>query len=125
MFYERAGGAILFRDEPYDIEIVRPEDFVRGNPEILQDPAEYDISHNWFIVAKSEPQYITIDLAPGRLGRCYDSFWETHALRGDTAIIARSFTELLVHLLKAEGQGLYWLADDFESRGDAYDGVPE
>lgn len=124
-FYEQAGGAVLFQGADHSIEIVEPVDFVRANPVIRGEPGEYDVSYNWFIVAQSEPQYISIDLNLGRAGRCYDSFWDRHALRGDCPIISHSFTELLQRLIEGKGPCLFWLADDFVSMGDAYDDVPE
>jgi hypothetical protein len=123
-FYEAAGGAVLFKGAPYEFEIVSPDEFVRANPVIVLQPHEHDVSYNWFIIVQSSPQYISIDLNPSRVGRCYDSFWDRHALRGTCPVIARSFTELLERLLSAKGEELFWLSTEFVSLGDAYDDVP-
>jgi hypothetical protein len=119
-FYQIAGGAVLFAEATYPVEVVSPEEFVRANPIIRREPIENDRSFDWFIIAQWEPQYITVDLNPARLGRCYDSFWDIHAMRGQCPVIACSFTELLEKLLVAKGQYLFWLALDFSALGDAY-----
>jgi hypothetical protein len=80
-----------------------------------------DISYDWFIIGKSSEQYITIDLNPDRLGRCYDSFWDRHGVPADCQIIAKSFTDLLQKLFDGNGDYWYWLKDDFTYIGDAYD----
>ena len=80
-----------------------------------------DISDLWFSIADDgNGDYLSIDLAPGRLGICYDSFHETHGVAGSTPVIARSFTELLTSLLQSRGNRPYWLEDGFVSLGDAY-----
>lgn len=120
-FYELAGGAILFRGTKYPIEIVHPAEFVRANPVIAGGDFPEDISFDWFIIAKSGDQYVTIDLHPERLGRCYDSFWDRHGVAGECAIVATSFTELLERLFEASGELWYWLREDYSPIGDAYD----
>jgi len=120
-FYSLVGGATLFRDSPYGIEIVSPEDFVRANPVIVGNSCEDDITHDWYIVAKNGEQYITIDLAPARAGMCYDSFWDRHGVPGSCPVVARSFTDLLERLLAAKGSELYWLEPQFKNLGDAYE----
>ncbi|MGE8342955.1 MAG: hypothetical protein ACN6OI_18140 [Flavobacterium sp.] len=55
------------------------------------------------------------------LGYCYDSFLETHANPDESMIIAKSFTELLERLYSSNGEDWFWLDDEFESYGDAYD----
>ncbi len=119
-FYTLTGGALLFSESPYSIEIVSPKNFVRANPIIRGDSGEDDISFHWYIVATSGEQYITIDLAPSRLGRCYDSFWDCHAIKGSCPIIAMSFSELLERLHDSKGENLYWLESQFTDLGDAY-----
>ncbi|MDJ1472405.1 SMI1/KNR4 family protein [Cytophagaceae bacterium DM2B3-1] len=120
LFYTHCGGVELFPNKNYSMKIVAPQDFVRANPIIAGTDGEDDRSYNWFIIGESGSQYITIDLAQERLGRCYDSFWETHALKGNCPVIATSFTELLESLYQHKGEYWYWLRDDFHSLGDAY-----
>ncbi len=120
-FYRLTGGVRLFADADYAIDIVSPPQFARANPVIVGEDGEDDISFDWFIVAQAGEQYITIDLNPARLGRCYDSFWDRHGLQGETAIIALSFEELLQRLIQGHGDDWYWLQDHFSSLGDAYD----
>lgn len=86
--------------------------------------ANEDISSHWYIVVHDgNGDYITIDLHQDRLGKYYDSFWDKHGVPGDSPIIAKSFTELLDRLVKKNGERWYWLNEDFESLGDAYDDV--
>ena len=65
--------------------------------------------------------YVTIDLAKERLGRCYDSFWDRHGVVGECAVIAQTFTELVSQLYSNQGKSLFWLDDKFNYLGDAYD----
>lgn len=92
--------------------------------DVIWEELEGDISNEWYLIAESEQinQYISIDLSDSHLGYCYDSFLETHATPGESQIIAKSFTELLEHLYASKGENWFWLADNFESYGDAYDG---
>lgn len=120
-FYQAFAGAVLYRDADYAIEIVRPQEFVRANPVIVGEDCPEDISFDWFIIAKSGGQYVTIDLSQVRHGRCYDSFWDRHGVAGDCAIVAGSFTVLLERLMDGRGQRWYWLRDDYSPIGDAYD----
>jgi hypothetical protein len=93
---------------------------VRANPIIVEDDCPDDISYDWFILGQAGEQYITIDIAPERHGRCYDSFWDRHGLVGECSIVALSFADLLQRLWKGKGDYWYWLADDFKCIGDAY-----
>lgn len=94
-FYQVCGGMELFTEADFCMTIVRPEDFVLA--------------------------YITIDLWNNRLGRCYDSFFDRHGSIGNCDIVAKSFTELISHLIDNGGKSLYFTEDDFEYLGDAYD----
>jgi hypothetical protein len=83
---------------------------------------EADISDNWYRVARQDIQEnISIDLHPMRLGRCYDSFWDRHAVRGDSPIVAMTFPELLERLFNQRGEHWYWLEPGYKGYGDAYD----
>jgi hypothetical protein len=120
-FYSYCGGVDLFVDDPYALSIVTPCNFVRANPIIASVESEGDISFDWFIIAQGGEQYVTIDLNRNRLGRCYDSFWDRHAVRGTSSIVALSFSEFLQRSFEAGGGGWYWLSNSFQSHGDAYD----
>ena len=112
----------LFAGSEYCWEVVGLERFTRANPVIVGEDIADDISHNWFIIATNgRAHYITIDLAPARLGKCYDSFWDRHGVAGAQPVIANSFTELLQLLYANKGGYHYWLQDDFQSLGDAYE----
>lgn len=122
MFYENCGGVSFFPDEKYGFEIVSPKEMVLANPIIVGELCEEDISSEWYIVCKDmENNYITIDMAKERLGRCYDSYWDRHGVVGECAIVAKNFTELLLQLLNNQGKSLFWLEDNFAYIGDAYD----
>jgi hypothetical protein len=122
-FYEYAGGAYLFDKSDYPIQIVGPDEFTLAAPVIaFCEPNPNDISANWYIIARGpSAQYLTIDLSAERLGLCYDSYWDSFANPGDTPIIALSFNELLKKLYLNGGRYWYWLKDDFDKYGDAYD----
>ncbi|WP_235941351.1 SMI1/KNR4 family protein [Paenibacillus puerhi] len=123
-FYKICGGIELFTSSDYSISIVSPKKFVLANPVIVGERCEGDISSNWYIVADDgNGDYLTIDLAKERLGKCYDSFWDKHGVAGDCPIIATSFTDLLLRFMETKGKRWYWLQDDFVSMGDAYDNV--
>lgn len=124
IFYKNCGGVSLFPNEEYGFTIVGPDEMVQANPVIVGEPCKEDISSKWYIVCKDvENNYITIDLARERLGRCYDSFWDRHGVVGECAIIAENFTQLILQLLKSQGKSLFWLDSDFVYIGDAYDGI--
>ncbi|MEC0127796.1 MULTISPECIES: SMI1/KNR4 family protein [Paenibacillus] len=125
-FYQICGGIKLFEGKDFGVDIVSPEKFVLANPVIVNELCEYDISSNWYIIADDRNgDFLTIDLHKDRLGRCYDSHWDTHAVAGSCAIISNSFTELLSNLVETKGQGTtwFWDEDDFEPLGDAYDNL--
>lgn len=121
-FYSLCGGVTLFSGSLFSLQISSPSDLISSNRAILGEAFPDDRSDSWFVIASDGVgQRISIDLAPSRLGRCYDSFTEVHAIAGSSAIIARSFTDLLSRLLRAEGDHWYWLETGFELLGDAYD----
>lgn len=127
-FYQLCGGATFFEQSEYSMRIVSPKNFVLANPIILTGLTEdqftatkHEISWSWYIVGKGETgEYLLIDLHSERLSRCYYSFWDRHAMRGYSPIIATSFTDLLLRLLANRGQQWYWERPDF-NLGDAYD----
>ena len=122
VFYENCGGVCFFTDSAYGFTIVSPEEMVLANPIIVGELCGEDISSEWYIIGKdTENNYITIDLAKERLGRCYDSFWDRHGVVGECAIVAQTFTELVSQLYSNQGKSLFWLDDDFNYLGDAYD----
>jgi len=122
-FYTQCGGIDLFANKPFGISLVSPSEFVKANPVIARVDGEGDISFDWFIVAKAGEQYVTMDLNPTRLGQCYDSFWDRHAVAGSCPVIAKSYAELLAQLLNGRGENWFWLAPDFQGYGDAYDAI--
>jgi hypothetical protein len=122
-FYASASGAVIFSEAEYPYFIVGPDRFAPANPIIVGEPCSDDISAWWYTLAHDgNGDYLTIDLHPDRIGRCYDSFHETHGLVGQIPVIARSFQDLLLRLIKNSGSYPYWLEPGFPL-GDAYDGV--
>jgi antitoxin YokJ len=125
-FYVVAGGATLYRGADFQFNVLAPSGVVPTNLRLIGNAKAGDISDQWFTVADdSNGEYLSIDLGVAHHGRCYDSFHETHALVGSTAVIATSFTDLLFRLLANGGAHPYWLAKGFLSLGDAYDGSSE
>ena len=89
-----------------------------------------EISWDWYTIAVTgNGDYFSIDLNPRRLGRCYDSNHETHALRGQTPILGFSFTEFLTRIIaridNTRGTNWNWEEGGFDtmSLGDAFDGL--
>ena len=104
------------------MRIVHPDEFVPANPVIAGSEEPDDISASWYIVARGgNEEIITIDCAPDRLGRCYDSFWARHAIAGSCRVVALSFTELVRRLYAASGKHWYWLSEGAPDHGDAYE----
>ena len=122
-YLENYNSIIFWENSEYSVKIVGIEDFKKANPVIIGEEVPDDISNNWFIIADDNPQFITIDLFKERLGKCYDSFWDRYGVVGEQPIIANSFTELLEQLFKGKGGYYYWLQDNFEYIGDAYDNL--
>lgn len=121
LFYRICAGATLFNQSTYGIRIVSPAEFVLANPVIVGEQYEDDISAAWYIFAvTANREYITMDLNAERLGRCYDSFFDRHAVAGSCAIVSLSFFEFLERFLYNEGDYWYWLRPDFNRLGDAY-----
>lgn len=122
-FYSLCGGATLFESATFRTIVSTPEQVVLANPIIVGELYEDDISSTWYIITSdgSDGRKMTIDLSSERLGRCYDSFWDRHAVVGSSVIIALSFTEFLHRSLAYGGDGYYWWSEAFNSYGDAYD----
>lgn len=89
---------------------------------LLQTVGKTDISHDWYMIDRDpDQQYLTIDLNPQRVGRCYDGFIGRHAVALECQIIATTFADLLTRLVNNKGDYPYWLQDTFEPLGLAYD----
>lgn len=91
---------------------------------MAQESIEFKVSSGWYVIVDlDESNYLSADLNRKRLGRCYQTFWDSYAVIGETPIVASSFSDLLERLLKSQGDYWYFLKEDFISLGDAYDGV--
>jgi hypothetical protein len=124
-FYELCGGGDLFAGSGFGFYLSDPEEVVPVDMERLGKVYNADISASWYIVARAHASgldEVSIDLAPERLGRCYESFFDTHRMKGSCPVVATSFTDLVERLFEAEGRAFYWYEPSFESLGDAYDG---
>lgn len=125
-FYEHCGG-IVIEHEGDPLTILPPAAVKRANPIIVGDDCADDPSFNWFVIAEYSHNYVTLDLNPDTAGRCYDSFWDRHAMRGYCRVLARSFTEFLELMARSpRDTPVYWegvFADgkSFPGFGDAYD----
>lgn len=131
-FYELCGGVILFKDAPYSVRILKPDEIVQTTPifwdgnilEAAQESIEVNVSSSWYVIVDlHDSNYLSIDFNRSRLGRCYQTFWGSYAVIGETPIIASSFSILLKRLLENQGDYWYFLKDDFVPLGDAYDGI--
>lgn len=122
-FYDQCGGVELFTGAPFPVRISRPSELVLANPVIIGERYA-DLSDSWYLIGRGgSGEFISIDLAPERVGRCYDSFREVHGVPGSNPVIATSFIDLIGRLFESKGQHWYWLEPDFVSLGDAYDVV--
>ncbi|MFL6073974.1 MAG: hypothetical protein ACJ73S_11320 [Mycobacteriales bacterium] len=120
-FYVHCGGVDLYAAADCEIRIVDPAELLPSNIVILGEQFDDDPSSSWYVIAESpNREYLSIDLAVDRNGRCYDSFHEVHGIVGSCPVIALTFTELLARLLAAQGDHWYWLEPDFVGLGDAY-----
>ena len=106
----------------YPISISTPAEFVLANPVTVGQLCKDDISSWWYILASTRNgEIITTDLQESRRGRCYDSFFEHHGVRGSCPVIANSFFEFLGLILPTRGRKYYWLEESFTPLADAYD----
>lgn len=82
-----------------------------------------DPSAGWYVIAEDSEagtaERVVIDLGPGRIGRCYEAFWDAFGIAGSMPVVARSFSDLLDRLRASEGSP-YWSGADL-GLGDAYD----
>ena len=128
-FFSKCDGADLFLNKTYGISIVGQSDFKNANitfypsDDVIWEELDGDISNDWYIIAQeqAQSQFITIDLNSERFGNCYDSFLEIHADPDFSPVIAESFSDLLLNLLKSKGENWYWNEENFESLGSAYE----
>jgi antitoxin YokJ len=123
-FYEICGGLVMFSNAPFVWEIIGAHELVPTNVEVLGEQVDGDITSSWFVIARQQGDssaLISIDLGADRLGWCYDSDVEVHGLVGDSAVLAHSFSELMNELVDSRGQYIFWKAENFTSKGDAYD----
>lgn len=132
-FYSICGGVSLFQTSEYAIDIVEPTGFVRANPVIFGDIFPEPgismsntldaVSWTWYILVggPGTNDYATIDCSRKRNGRCYYSNWASHAMVGQSPIIAWSFTQFLTSILNGQGGQWYWERSGYKSLGDAYD----
>lgn len=121
LFYEQCGGVTLFPGANAPLRILPPDRVVLANPVIVGQRCEGDRTASWYVVADDlQSNYVTIDMFPTRLGRCYDSHFDRHGVAGSCPVVAHSFTELLQSLYRARGVSHFWLSPGFRSLGDAY-----
>ncbi|MHC4252463.1 MAG: SMI1/KNR4 family protein, partial [Planctomycetota bacterium] len=89
--YSLCGGLVLFESIAFPVTVLPPARVKLANRQIalLQDATDSDdISWSWYTIADDgNGDYFTVDCAPQRLGRCYNSFHETHGIAGQTPIV--------------------------------------
>lgn len=108
-FYTACGGFtwnLRVESRLWDsFSVLAPEEVVPANPKVCCIPEEElktmgmderGISWDWYVIAADgNGDYMSIDLNPSRLGRCYDTFHETYAVPGESPILGFSFTQFL------------------------------
>jgi len=122
-------GGMTFEDWIFPMTVVGPARFIAADLIVLGELADDPRTRAWYAIAEASEsggaERAVIDLAPDQLGHCYNAFWDRYANPGYMEVVARSFTELLRRLLlwepDEEDAGPYWMDDDFEAPGDAYD----
>jgi hypothetical protein len=139
-FYSLCGGMTLFAGTPDEVRIHGPDAsvgeagdgaeisanaFLGANEEVIGCAYPDDISHTWYMLARSGLERASIDCSPVRAGRCYDSFWDCHGVAGSCSIIARSFAEFLELQLAVKEPTVFWSEPGFLGFGDAYEEIPE
>ena len=116
-FYSVCGGLDIAPRNNWGWRIVEPNEFIRADqvvlpgysPELYCLP-NYGPSEALFLMAVRGcgPDYISIDLAPERLGRCYDSYHDCHAT-DRSCIVALSFTELVNRIIEGlDARESFW-----------------
>ncbi|WP_244137360.1 SMI1/KNR4 family protein [Burkholderia pyrrocinia] len=119
-FYSLCGGVILFRagKDNVSFKILPADEVLQTNMLIVGRPCEDDISFSWYAICKTDSgDYISIDTARERNGRCCDSNFEIHGVAGSCPVVALSFAELLEELYRSSGVDIFWKAKNY---GDAY-----
>lgn len=133
-FYELCGGAVLYGDNRvFALTVLPPSEVIVANAALFHrddftaaewTEFEREVSWNWYLLADSgNTNYLVIDLTPEHLGLCYHADHESYPTPGETAIVARSLTELLWKRLTEEPVDFhYWEEDTFQDYGEAYAG---
>lgn len=115
-FHDRCGGAVMFTHGPFTWHVSGSDRLVPASPRLLTPAiaarvmAEHpdDLTNTCYVIAdggeSATAPHVVIDLHPDRLGRCYDTFWDTYGLVGDMPVVAVTVTELLQVLLASRGQ---------------------
>lgn len=123
-FLQLCQGVELFQDSEYPIRILGLNEMCRANQAILEAELPEHPTHSWFLIADLQnSDYLTIDLAPGRNGLCYQAFHDSYAMEGQSPIVAGSFSDLLLRAVQNRGEYFWWLQDSFEPLGDAWDNI--
>ena len=127
-FYQLCGGLTLVEGEFCLARIVSPHEVVQTWVGIYDCPAEQldelrdGPSFSWYVIGNGDSgAYISIDLNPSRLGFCCYSFWDSHAMKGYSPVIAASFSDLLSQMWARRGKSFYRDDPKFKSLGDFYD----
>lgn len=124
-FYSICGGIECYLEYGgFPLTILEPSKVKLANLIVLGEQYEEDISSSWYVIADAEDgNYISIDFNRDRLGRCYESFEYSHAVKNNCPIIAKSFTELLINIFKYSGDYFFWKDEKVTHYGDAYDAL--
>ncbi len=121
-FYRLCGGVSCYiASGGFPINVLAPAEVKPANLELIGESCPNDISSSWYLIADAlDGNYISIDFAPERLGRCYESFEYSHAVAGNCPIVALSFTQFLQNLFDYKGDYFFWKDINHSDLGDAY-----
>lgn len=122
-FYSLCGGINCYvKYGAFPLTILEPSKIKLANLALIGEQVETDISSSWYLIVDAEDgNFISIDFDSKRSGWCYESFEYSHGIKGNCPIIAKSFTELLMHIFSYSGDYFFWKDENIKQYGDAYD----
>lgn len=122
-FYNLCGGVECYIESGgFPLVILPPKEIKLSNIVLLGNDHKDDISSSWYLIVDAyDGNYLSIDFDRKRVGKCYESFEYSHAVKDNCPIIARSFTELLINIFDYCGDYFFWKDNEkFSCYGDAY-----
>lgn len=110
VFYEHFGEVTFYPNSQYPFKILPPDEFQKSNLIVTGEDLNDPVTEDWYTIVKCEDQLISINLKKGlTFGYCYDSFWDIYGTTNDDTLIAKSFTQLIINIIKSKGKNLFWI----------------